>query len=79
MRSLLPRFLVPASLLLFASATAFAAEHTLLATPATVAWGYYSGASKPVLTVHSGDTVTMQTLSTCGSPERLKSHGRQGR
>ena len=75
MRSLLPRFLVPASLLLFASATAFAAEHTLLATPTTVAWGYYSGASKPVLTVHTGDTVTMQTLSTCGSPERLKSLG----
>ena len=27
------------------------------ATPATVAWGYYSGLAKPVLTVHSGDTV----------------------
>ena len=42
---------------------------TLLATPETVAWGYYSGKSKPVLTVHTGDTVVMQTLSTCGSPE----------
>jgi acetamidase/formamidase len=53
----------------------FAAEHTLLATPQTVAWGYYSGQSKPVLTVHSGDTVRMQTLSTCGSPERMIANG----
>ena len=48
---------------------------TLLATPATVAWGYYWARAKPVLTVHSGDTVVMQTLSTCGSPERLLSLG----
>jgi hypothetical protein len=52
-----------------------AAEHTLLATPQTVAWGYYSGQSKPALTVHSGDTVRMQALSTCGSPERMIAHG----
>src|SRR5882724_9951426 len=52
-----------------------AADFTLLATPETVAWGYYSGLSKPVLTVHSGDTVRMQTLSTCGSPERMESGG----
>jgi acetamidase/formamidase len=56
-------------------APALAAEHTLLATPATVAWGYYSGQSKPVLTVKSGDTVRMQTLSTCGSPETMMSRG----
>jgi acetamidase/formamidase len=49
--------------------------HTLLATPSTVAWGYYWSGAKPVLTVHSGDTVVMQTLSTCGSPERLQSEG----
>jgi acetamidase/formamidase len=60
---------------LAACAPAFAAEHTLLATPQTVAWGYYSGQSKPVLTVHSGDTVRMQTLSTCGSPERMTANG----
>ena len=41
----------------------------------TVAWGYYSAKAKPVLTVHSGDTVKVQTLSTCGSPERLKDGG----
>jgi acetamidase/formamidase len=51
------------------------APQTLLATPTTVAWGYYSARAKPVLTVKSGDTVTIQTLSTCGSPERLKTLG----
>jgi acetamidase/formamidase len=49
--------------------------HTLLATPSTVAWGYYSAKAKPVLTVHSGDTVVMQTASTCGPPERLLGEG----
>jgi acetamidase/formamidase len=48
---------------------------TLLATPTTVAWGYYSARAKPVLTIKSGDTVTIQTLSTCGAPERLKTLG----
>ncbi len=51
------------------------AQQTLLATPTTVAWGYYSAHAKPVLTVKSGDTVTIQTLSTCGPPERLKTLG----
>src|SRR5580658_7680371 len=51
------------------------ATQTLLATPTTVAWGFYSAQAKPVLTVKSGDTVKIQTLSTCGAPERLKSLG----
>jgi acetamidase/formamidase len=66
---------LPAALVAAICSPLFAADHTLLATPTTVAWGYYSGTSKPVLTVHSGDTVTMQTLSTCGSPERLVERG----
>jgi acetamidase/formamidase len=48
---------------------------TLLATPTTVAWGYYWSQAKPVLTVRSGDTVVVQTLSTCGPPARLESRG----
>ena len=40
------------------------APTTLPATPSTVVWGYYSAQAKPVLTVHSGDTVRIQTLST---------------
>ena len=51
------------------------ATTTLPASPSTVVWGYYSAKAKPVLTVHSGDTVRMQTLSTCGSTERLVSEG----
>ncbi len=49
--------------------------HTLLATPSTVAWGYYSASAKPALTIHSGDTVVMQAASTCGPPQRLTSQG----
>lgn len=52
-----------------------ATDYTLPATPRTVAWGYYSGLAKPALTVHSGDTVRMQALSTCGSPERMIAGG----
>ncbi len=56
-------------------AFAQAAPVFLPASPSTVVWGYYSAKAKPVLTVHSGDTVRMQTLSTCGSTERLESEG----
>lgn len=62
-------------LLALACSPLFAADYVLPATPSTVAWGYYSGLAKPALTVHSGDTVRMQTLSTCGSPERMIERG----
>lgn len=71
----LHRAIAIASLLLLITASALAADFNIKATPTTVAWGYYSGAAKPVLTVHSGDTVTMQTLSTCGSATHLKDLG----
>src|SRR5258708_18113455 len=67
--------LCAAALLVIPVATAQQATQTLLATPTTVAWGYYSARAKPVLTIKSGDTVTIQTLSTCGPPERLKTLG----
>jgi acetamidase/formamidase len=51
------------------------APATLAASPSTVVWGYYSAKAKPVLTVHSGDAVRIQTLSTCGSTERLVGEG----
>src|ERR1700722_20002378 len=66
--------LCAATLLAIPSANAQQTQ-TLLATPTTVAWGYYSAHAKPVLTIHSGDTVTIQTLSPCGPPERLQSLG----
>jgi acetamidase/formamidase len=68
------RLLLIATILATLSASAQKTQ-TLLATPATVAWGYYAYNAKPVLTVHSGDTVIMQTASTCGPPERLTSQG----
>lgn len=55
--------------------TAQTTVKTLPASPSTVAWGYYWSKAKPVLTVNSGDVVRMQTLSTCGSTERLESEG----
>jgi acetamidase/formamidase len=48
-----------------------AADYSLFASPQSVEWGYYDSAAKPALTVQSGDTVRMQTLSTCGSPEEM--------
>lgn len=46
--------------------------HVLKPTPKTITWGYYDAASKPVLTIKSGDTVEIQTLMA-GTPERLES------
>jgi acetamidase/formamidase len=63
------------ALLSIPAALAQPATQTLLATPTTVSWGFYSAQAKPVLTVKSGDTVKVQTLSTCGPPERLKTLG----
>src|ERR1700687_5206759 len=48
-----------------------AAEHILLATPQSVEWGYYNSEAKAALTVHTEDTVRIQTLSTCGSREDM--------
>jgi acetamidase/formamidase len=68
-------FAAAAPLLLAAVAAAQTAPITLPATPSTVVWGYYSAKAKPVITVHSGDTVHIQTLSTCGPNDRLEEEG----
>ncbi len=46
----------------------------LKATPATVAYGYYSADAKPVLRIKSGDTVRVHTLIT-STPQRLEQAG----
>jgi acetamidase/formamidase len=69
------RCILSALLLFAASSLPAQTTQRLLATPSTVAWGYYSAHARPVLTVHSGDTVVMQTASTCGPPERLEAEG----
>jgi acetamidase/formamidase len=63
------------SLLHAAALVAQAPTATLPASPSTVVWGYYSAKAKPVMTVHSGDTVRIQTLSTCGPTKRLIADG----
>jgi acetamidase/formamidase len=60
--------------LAFAAAPAAAATYELAATPQTVAWGHYDATSKPVMTVKSGDTVTVHTLLT-NSPAGLARAG----
>src|SRR5258705_252406 len=56
MPTILPRTaaLCAAALLAVPSAQAQHATQTLLATPTTVAWGYYSARAKPVLTESAG-------------------------
>jgi acetamidase/formamidase len=50
--------------LLLAAAPVAAAEHKLIASPQTVVVGNYWSESKPVLTIQSGDTVTVETVGT---------------
>jgi acetamidase/formamidase len=60
--------------LLLLPVTLSAAEHRLPASPETVVVGNYWSESKPVLTVKSGDTVTVETVGTAtvAALERLK-------
>ena len=65
----------PIGLLLALSSSSLPAQTKhLLATPTTIEWGHYA-VTKPALTVKTGDTVSIQTLSTCGSTERLVARG----
>ncbi len=50
-----------------------AADYKLKVSPETLAWGYYWAAAKPVLTIKSGDTVEVQTVSS--DPEVLEKGG----
>ncbi len=61
-------------LILLIAASAWAADYQLKATPQTVVWGYYWASAKPVLTVHSGDTVEIRTLGTY-TPTTLRNGG----
>lgn len=67
------KFACAALLALFAVPVA-AATFDLPATPATVAWGNYDAAAKPVLRIKSGDTVVFHTLLT-NSPAGLEKAG----
>ncbi len=45
------------------------AKHELKSSPETVHWGFWDASLRPVLTVRSGDEVTVHTVS--GSPDNL--------
>lgn len=49
------------------------AQHLVRVTPSTVEWGYFAADVKPVLTVKSGEVVTMDTI--VGIPEMLEQLG----
>jgi acetamidase/formamidase len=49
-------------------------HHVLRAGPETCHWGYFDAGLKPVLTIASGDTVTLDSVS--GGPDILPSDGR---
>lgn len=48
-------------------------SHHIACTPDSIAWGYFDARTAPVLTVASGDIVTIDTVS--GSPEVLPPQG----
>jgi len=50
---------------------AASAQNTLHVTPATVQWGYFAADGKPVLTVKSGDVVTLDTICAIDQLEQL--------
>ncbi len=49
------------------------AHHRLDAAPDTVHWGYFDAGLRPLLTVDSGDTVTVSTVS--GTPDQMPPAG----
>ena len=52
----------------------YAENFELKVSPKTVVWGYYAASAKPILHIHSGDTVRVETVST-GSPARFEALG----
>jgi acetamidase/formamidase len=52
-----------------------AAEHTLMPSPQTVHIGDFNAAKKPVLTIDSGDIVTVETASAIVDPAEIDQSG----
>src|SRR5260221_11129569 len=47
------------------------AQHVVRVTPSTVQWGYFAADGKPVLTVKSGEVVTMDTICSIDELEQM--------
>jgi acetamidase/formamidase len=60
-------------ILLMLSGCALRAQPVVRVAPAAVQWGYYAAGAKPVITVQSGGTVRIDTVS--GIPEMLERLG----
>ncbi len=73
-QTLLWTFLFAAAAVMRAAQPPAGRTHRLLATPQTVAYGYYDAAAKPVLRVASGDIIDVDTLLT-NVPDRLERAG----
>lgn len=58
----------------FFGAVAAGETHHLAPTPKTVTWGYFDAKTPPVLRVHSGDTVDIETL-VAAVPAQLEAAG----
>ncbi|MGH9728866.1 MAG: acetamidase/formamidase family protein [Candidatus Acidiferrales bacterium] len=56
------------------SSTSNNSTFVLKPAPKTISWGFYAANATPVLRIHSGDTVEMQTLIT-SSPKALQGAG----
>jgi acetamidase/formamidase len=69
------RSLLFTGLLLCSFFPLMAQDHTVFVTSTTVEWGHYAANAKPAITVKSGDTVKIQTLSTCWPNDRLIARG----
>src|SRR5215470_17485902 len=54
---------------------ALCAEYTLMPSPATVHIGNFNAALKPVLTINSGDIVTIEAAATAIEPEAIDQSG----
>jgi acetamidase/formamidase len=55
---------VSAACILVCAGSALAAEHTLMPSPQTVHIGYFLASVKPVLTIESGDIVTIESAAS---------------
>jgi acetamidase/formamidase len=55
---------VSAACILVCASSALAAEHTLMPSPQTVHIGYFLASVKPVLTIESGDIVTIESAAS---------------
>jgi len=71
-------FAVPVSIsalaLLLSLGSAFAAEHTLMPSPRTVHIGNFNATNRPVLTINSGDIVTLEAATQI-EPEAVDASG----